>query len=259
VRTAEGDKAVSQRPVIGITMQTQESSGNDSSVSWSLGARYVQPLAAAGAVPFLIPLLPEDEATLRAVFAHLDGLFLTGGCDIDPALYGEERHPRCERSDPAREETERVLLRWALATCKPVFGICRGMQMINVASGGSLYQDLAAQQPTALRHDYFSCDGFARDRLTHDVRIEPGSRLAQTLAAEQMAVNSMHHQGVKRLAPGLRATAFAPDGLVEGIEGTGPAFLVGVQWHPEELVEADAAMQRLFIGFVEAAQAYRSS
>jgi putative glutamine amidotransferase len=220
-----------------------------------MGQKYVRVLAAAGAIPWLVPLLAEDEATLHAIYDRLDGIFLTGGVDVDPAQYGEERLPLCGQTDPARDATEVMLVRWALADHKPVLGVCRGLQVINVAAGGDLYQDVTAQHPQALKHDYFPLPGSGntRDRLVHDVRVLPGSRLGTILGAEQAAVNSMHHQGVKHLAPRLTASAFAPDGLIEGAEGTNGQFLVGVQWHPEELADSHPEMRRLFTTFLTAA------
>lgn len=243
-----------QRPVIGLVTQTQEAVPGRQPASWIMGQCYVRALTAAGAVPWLIPLLPGDESTLRAVYERLDGLCLTGGVDVDPAAYGEERQPLCDRPDPARDWTDLALVRWAAAEGKPVFGICRGIQAINVACGGSLYQDVARYHAGAIKHDYFNPPAqYPRDHLAHDVRIEPGSRLRELLGAERVEVNSLHHQGIKRLAPGLTATAFAPDGLIEAIERSDGPFLMGVQWHPEEMVEAHAPMRRLFAGFVEAA------
>jgi putative glutamine amidotransferase len=246
---------MSRRPVIGIATQSLEAIPGKLPACWVMGQRYVRALAASGATPWLIPLLPEDEATLRAIYDHLDGLFLTGGADIEPARYGEERHERCDRGDGARDWTELTLIRWALADRLPILGVCRGIQALNVACGGSLYQDVHDQCPRAIKHDYFPspATGFTRDFLAHSVRIQPGSRLRELLGTEQTAVNSMHHQGIKRLAPGLAATAFAPDGLIEGVERPDLPFVVGVQWHPEELVETQAPMRRLFVGFVAAA------
>jgi putative glutamine amidotransferase len=246
---------MSRRPVIGVATQSLEAIPGKLPHCWVMGQRYVRALAASGATPWLIPLLPDDEATLRDIYTHLDGLFLTGGVDIDPAQYGEERHERCDRSDSARDWTELNLIRWALADRLPILGVCRGIQALNVACGGSLYQDVTEQHTQAIKHDYFPspATGFTRDFLAHSVRIQPGSRLLQLLGSEQMAVNSMHHQGIKRLAPDLTATAFAPDGLIEAVERPDLPFVVGVQWHPEELVETQAPMRRLFVGFVTAA------
>lgn len=129
---------------------------------------------------------------------------------------------------------------------------------MNVAAGGSLYQDVLAQHPDAIKHDYYPYTGeFTRDMLVHDVNIEPGSRLAGLLGSQRFMVNSMHHQGIRRLAPGLRATSSASDGLVESIEAPNGQFAVAVQWHPEEFVQRDAATRRLFTGFLEAAMNYR--
>jgi putative glutamine amidotransferase len=220
---------------------------------WVMGQRYVVALTGAGAIPWLIPLLPGDEAALRAIYEQLDGVFLTGGVDVDPTNYGEPRHQLCDRTDPARDWTELLLIRWSLADRKPVFGVCRGIQTINVACGGGLYQDIAAQRPEAIKHNYIpTADNYSRDYLAHSVHIEKGSHLAELLGGEQVQVNSMHHQGIKTLAPGLRATAHAPDGLIEGVENPDAGFLIGVQWHPEELAEQHAPHRRLFTAFIEA-------
>jgi putative glutamine amidotransferase len=244
-----------QRPVIGIATQTLEAIPGQVPRAWVMGQTYVRVLTAAGAVPWLIPLLPEDEPTLRHVYDRLDGVFLTGGVDVDPSRYGEDREPVCGTSDPARDAVELTLVRWAVAEHKPVLGVCRGHQVINVAAGGALYQDVTAQRPQALKHDYFPHLGpYTRDQVVHDVEVAPGTRLGAIVAARTLRVNSMHHQGVKVLAPGLRASAVAPDGLIEGLEGTNGQFLVGVQWHPEELAEKDPAQQRLFTAFLDAAR-----
>src|SRR6266550_2630019 len=136
-----------------------------------MSQRYVHVLAAAGAVPWVIPLLEGDEATLRAIYERLDGLFLPGGVDVDPSAYGEPRGPLCGRTDPARDWTELLFLRWALADRKPVLAVCRGAQLVNVAVGGSLYQDVAAQHPAAIKHDHFPVGGRRRDELAHEVHL----------------------------------------------------------------------------------------
>jgi putative glutamine amidotransferase len=250
---------VSRRPIIGIATQTLEAIPGKLPPCWVMGQRYVRVLVASGAVPWLIPLLPDDEATLRATYEQLDAVFLTGGVDVDPATYGEARHELCDRSDPARDETEIRLIRWALAEGKPLLGVCRGIQVLNVACGGSLYQHLSAQLPQAIKHDYFPSPGtrHTRDYLAHSIAVDTGSRLGALLGATQVQVNSMHHQGIKRLASGLRSCAYAPDGLIEGVEGRDGQYLLGVQWHPEELAEAHAPMQRLFTDFIEAAGAFQ--
>jgi putative glutamine amidotransferase len=248
---------VQQRPVIGIATQTQQAVAGQTPLAWVMGQQYVRVLAEAGALPWLVPLLPGDEATLRCIYDRLDGVFLTGGVDVDPAHYGEPVHSLCGPTDRDRDDTELRLVRWALADHKPVLGVCRGHQMINVAVGGALYQDVGAQHPRAIKHDYFPSGGdYTRDHVVHDVEVAHGSRLGAILGAARVRVNSMHHQGVKRLAPGLQATAYAPDGLIEGLEGVNGQFLVGVQWHPEELTDKDPAMRRLFGEFLAAASAF---
>ena len=241
-------------PVIGITTQTLEAIPDQLPRCWVMSQRYVQVLTAAGAIPWVIPLLEGNEATLRSIYDRLDGLFLPGGVDVDPAAYGESRSALCGRTDPARDWTELLLVRWALADRKPVLAVCRGAQLINVAVGGSLYQDVSTQHPDAIKHDHFPIGGRRRDELAHEVRLASGSRLQRLLGTDTLAVNSMHHQGIARLAPGLVPVATSPDGLVEGVEIANGQFLIGVQWHPEDLVDVDPRMARLFAAFIDAAQ-----
>jgi putative glutamine amidotransferase len=254
IRIREEEASVQVRPVIGIATQTMEAIPGQLPATWIMGQRYVRVLASLGAVPWVIPLLLEDEETLRAIYERLDGVFLTGGVDVDPACYQESRHPLCGKTDLPRDWTEARLVRWAMRDRKPVLGVCRGIQLINVAAGGTLYQDVQAQVPNAIKHDYFPTNGnYTRDQLVHKVRVAPGSRLGEILGGPEVDVNSMHHQAVKDLAPGLTATAFAPDGLIEGVEGTSGQYLMAVQWHPEELAETMTSMRRLFTSFLAAA------
>ena len=244
------------RPLIGIPTQTlQAIDGIPEGLphSWVMNARYNAAVADAGGLPVMLPLLEEDPATLRALYDRLDGLVLAGGVDLDPQSFGEAPHPALGRTDPARDAVELTLARWAIAERKPVLGLCRGHQVLNVALGGTLWQDIAAQVPGALKHDYFPTAGFARDYLAHEVTPVPGSRLAEAFGAAPVAVNSMHHQAVKRLAGPLLASAHAADGLVEALESGGEHFLVGVQWHPEVFEQRHAGTQRLFRAFVAAA------
>ena len=242
------------RPIIGIPMQTMPAIPGETPDCWVVGQRYVQCLVAAGATPWLIPLL-GDDAALRPIYDHLDGLLLAGGSDVDPASYGEERRPVCGRSDRRRDRVELTLLRRAVQDGKPVLAICRGMQILNVALGGTLFQDLASERPEGIRHNYFApAEGYQRDSLVHAVRAERCSQLGEILGREHIEVNSLHHQGIKTLAPGLRPTAFAGDELIEAVEVADSDFMIGVQWHPEELTDAHAPQQRLFRAFVDAAR-----
>jgi putative glutamine amidotransferase len=241
-------------PVIGITTQTLEAIPDQLPRCWVMSQRYVDVLTKSGAIPWVIPLLEGNEATLRQIYERLDGLFLPGGVDMDPTTYGESRSALCGRTDAARDWTELLFVRWALADQKPVLAVCRGAQVLNVAVGGSLYQDVGAQHPEAIKHDHFPLNGRRRDELAHEVRVAPGSRLQRLLGADRLEVNSMHHQGIARLAPGLQAVATSPDGLIEGVEGETDQFLLGVQWHPEDLVDVDPRMRRLFDAFIAAAR-----
>jgi putative glutamine amidotransferase len=154
-------------------------------------------------------------------------------------------------TDTARDEVELILARWAIADGKPLFGICRGLQVINVAQGGTLYQDVSADRPDTIKHDYFP--GFPRDHLAHDVTVEPDSRLFQAFDRTRVLVNSMHHQGIRTLGTGLRVTATAPDGLPEAVESANGHYLVAVQWHPEVFETKDPHVYYLLREFIKAA------
>src|SRR3954464_15245556 len=247
---------MSRRPVIGIATQTLPGVPGERQPCWLMGRSYVEELRKGGAVPWVIPLIPEDPDTLQEIFDRLDGVFITGGVDVDPSRYGEPKTELCGRTDPDRDAVEIALLRHALARDLPVLAVCRGIQILNVACGGTLYQDVTAQVPAALKHDYFPTPQQpSRKYLAHDVTVKPDSRLGSILGEAVVPVNSMHHQAIKDLAPRLAATAHAPDGIIEGVEGTGGQFLVAVQWHPEELTETQPGQARLFTSFAEAARA----
>jgi len=244
------------RPLIGITTQTLHAidgipEGLPQSVV--MNQRYYQAAAMAGAAPVLVPLL-DDLETLRAIYDGMHGILIPGGVDVHPGAFGEMPHERLGRIDPARDRVEIQLVRWAVEDRKPVLGLCRGLQVINVALGGTLYQDLEAEYPNAIKHDYFPNYGYERDFLAHDVVLTPGSRLRHALEAERIPVNSMHHQGIKSLASALAPAATAPDGLIEAAESSNGTFLVGVQWHPEVFESTDPNTEHLFSEFVAAAR-----
>jgi len=247
-----GVNGVPSSPVIGLPCARHAGSTPRHLMSES----YIHALTQAGAMPLLIPLI-EDEGRLRAAYERLDGLLLAGGGDVDPTRYGEPLHPATRNVDPRRDEVEMILLRWALADRVPILAICRGIQMLNVAAGGTLYQDVAQQLPDALKHDYYP--HYPRTLRPHRVTIAPDSLLATILGDLNPAVNSLHHQGVKVPAPDFAVVARAPDGLIEGIEHPTHPFALGVQWHPEDLIGDDPSMRRLFRAFVEAAQKRASS
>ena len=208
---------------------------------------YVTAVTEAGGAPILIPPdLTEDG--WRTLLTHLDGILFSGGADIGLAYFNGEPHPTVEE-EPDRDAIELPLLRAAVEADKPVLGICRGFQVMNVALGGTLYTHILDQLPGALQHDWHD---HPRPTLAHPVRVEEGTRLVDILGAPMLQVNSLHHQGVKDLAPGLKATAYAPDGLVEGIELPDHRFALAVQWHPEWMAKHEE-MRRLFQKFVQAA------
>jgi putative glutamine amidotransferase len=217
---------------------------------YALMPNYTEAVSAAGGIPIMIPL-GLSEAELSEIVRRVDGLLLPGGGDIAPALYGSEENGTMWGIDEERDRTEYFLTRAAVAAQKPLLAICRGCQMFNVALGGTLWGDIATQKEGAIRHDYFRTH--PRSFLSHTVEIAPDSRLHQHLGKTSSWVNSLHHQGVRQLAPGLAATAVAPDGLIEGVELPDHPFAIGVQWHPECLVADDPDMRSLFSGLVSAA------
>jgi putative glutamine amidotransferase len=215
----------------------------------SLTEAYIQAIQRAGGAPLLIPLgLPPE--TLDEIAGRLDGIVFTGGGDVRPERYGNLMHPLVNEVDPDRDEVEIHLLETCLDEKLPFLGICRGIQVINVAMGGTLYEDILDQHPGAMRHSYFP--EYPRQHRAHPVEIVPGSRLAAILGAASLPVNSMHHQGLARLANGIQASACAPDGIVEAFELPSHPFGIAVQWHPEWMNDDDS-MDNLFQEFIRAA------
>lgn len=214
---------------------------------------YVHALESAGLVPLVVPPLAEP-AHVTHILDRVDGLVLTGGEDVNPARYGAAPDSRTHPPHDRRDATEIALAVEAQRRALPTLAICRGLQVVNVALGGTLVQDLPSQRPESLPHD-----GAARDARVHEVRVRDGSRLAQALGATCVVANSSHHQAIDRLARGLVASATTTDGVVEGIE---PEFrgwwMLGVQWHPEELVEAPEDWDRRLFGAFAAACAQRA-
>jgi len=216
---------------------------------FGINQSYVRALVAAGCAPVLIPLLDDDER-LRAIFERLDGIVFAGGVDVAPQEYGEEPIGDLNVVEAPRDRTELTLARWAFADDLPTLGICRGQQVLNVALGGSLWQDLRHQGVTSVDHS--DADGRARGALMHRVRLDPDSRLAQLIDETDVEVNSLHHQAVKTVAPQLKVTGTSEDGVIESLESDDRRFLIAVQWHPEE-IDMLPWVQRLFAGFARAA------
>ncbi len=232
-------------PLIGITQHPITSP--DRAELDELVDDIVHAVERAGGAPVLIPLGLAD-ATLRGLYARLDGVLFSGGGDIDPAHYGADPHPAVSGVDPERDRTELALARWAVADPKPFFGICRGTQLLNVALGGTLYRDLNNEHPAAPQHVHYP-----NDLRPHPIQVTEDSRLARIVGEPILTVNTLHHQACKDIAPGLRVTGRAADGVVEALELPHHPFALAVQWHPECLPDAPE-MRRLFEAFVQAAQ-----
>jgi len=215
----------------------------------SITEAYVRAVSDAGALPTLIPL-GLSENTLDALLARLDGIVFTGGGDVAPERYGSHPHALVDDVDADRDRVEVHLLKRTLEQGLPFLGICRGLQVINVALGGTLFEDILDQRANSLKHQYYP--NWPRNYLAHTVRVEEGSRLGQMLGLPTVQVNSLHHQGIRDLAAPLQPTAFAPDGVIEAFELAGHPFGVAVQWHPEWLQE-HPPMQSIFRTFVRAA------
>jgi putative glutamine amidotransferase len=211
---------------------------------------YIEAIREAGGIPVLVPLgASEDE--LLAILDRVDGVLLPGGGDINPVAYRGQHHKTLRDINPERDRVEIFMARQAVQQDMPVLAICRGHQMMNVALGGSLWEDIADLKHDAIRHDYYVTH--PRTHLAHSIQIEPESHLANFLGQTEISVNSLHHQGVKELAAELVKTAVSPDGLVEAVELPGHPFAVGVQWHPENLIYEVPPMLGLFKGLVHAA------
>jgi putative glutamine amidotransferase len=213
-----------------------------------LNRAYFDALESAGGLALPIPITPDVDR-LRSYYELLDGLLLPGGADVEPWRYGAVARDDCNlHLMPELDQAELTLARWAISDRLPVLAICRGIQVLNVACEGTLWQDLKVEGATREEHDREP-----RDLLVHGLDVEPGTLLAQTLGETHVRVNSLHHQAIRNLGPSLRAVAHSPDGLVEGVELPDAEFVVGIQCHPEELSRKERWAARLFAGLVEAA------
>ena len=235
------------RPLIGIPCHAGVRAETERPIYYN-NRTYIHAVEHAGGVPILIPIF-DDLDELHTLLPRLDGLLLSGGIDIDPGNYGEEPHPLLTSTNPQLDALELAMARWAFDKNVPTLGICRGMQMLNVALGGSLYQDVAALCPNSLRHPNWD---LPRNTLVHDVHIEAGSRMEQILGTREIRANSLHHQAVHKPGKGVRITGRAEDGVPELIEVPGHRFMLAAQCHPEEIYEDVPAWAHLFVAFIEA-------
>ena len=235
------------QPIIGITTYQDKSPSGLPFVM--IFQAYIHAVMQAGGVPVLIPSMLA-EGGWKVLYEKLDGLLLAGGGDIALEHFKGDDHPRIDGVDHLRDSVELNLFRAVVEDGKPFFGICRGIQLVNVGLGGTLYTHVPDQHPNAIDHTY---PGNMRTVLAHEVKIEEGTRTAEILGESILQVNSLHHQGVKDVAPGLRVTGYAPDGLVEAVELPDHPFGVAVQWHPEWLTDQQPT-RNLFKAFFEAAE-----
>jgi putative glutamine amidotransferase len=246
------------RPLIGITTHFLpiQDGGRPYHVTYGRNALAIE---RAGGLPVLIPS-GLDIATLRAIYDRVDAVMVPGGGDVNPERYNAARHTSVYRVDDARDQSEIQVVRWSVEDNRPLFGICRGNQLINIALGGTLVQDIPSLVDTPIKHDYPQPE-IPHTHRAHNITIDADSRLAQIMGTTTLTVNSLHHQAIEQPAPTVKITAYAPDGVIEALEIPGLHFALSVQWHPEDMIEDDPAMQQLFNAFVQAAResALRSS
>jgi putative glutamine amidotransferase len=235
------------RPLIGIPAQADYRDKSHRPI-YGNNRTYVHAVESVGGVPVLIPML-DDPGLLESLFDHLDGLLLSGGVDLQPRLYHEQPRPYLGEVDERLDEMELFLVQHALQQNMPILGICRGMQLLNVALGGTLYQDITAQCPGSMEHCHRKLQ---RNMLTHNVYIEEGSRAEQIFGSNEIRINSLHHQAANEPGPGVRITGRAEDGIAELLEVPSYRFVFGIQGHPEELYTTEQSAARLFAAFIQA-------
>ncbi len=239
------------RPLIGISVSRE--TGSDGVPRDFVRSTYLHAIQRAGGVPVMLANINESAETLKS--CH--GLLLTGGGDFDPARYGaSDAGTKWDGVSPDRDSTELLLTETAYALSLPIFGICRGIQALAVAGEGSLIQDIPSRYPSSELHHY---QDEARSQVTHPVRVEESSHLGTILGTQEVWVNSFHHQAVNTVPDGWVVTAHAEDGLIEGMERPDYPFAIGVQWHPEDLVDSRPEALQLFISFVQAARQYQEA
>lgn len=241
------------QPLIAIPCRHETSSDYFDEPVNAQSEAYLNAITEVGGIPLMLPL-NLDPPAMRTLYDLADGVLLSGGGDIDPALYGREPGPILYEVQPDRDRVELLLSAWAAEDGKPLLGICRGIQVMAVAVGGALCQDLPTEKPDAACHiyDYLSDEHNTWTTLAHEVELQPASRLAGLLQTGRLWVNSLHHQAIEHLPAPLQVVGCSTDGVIEAIERPDHPFYCGVQWHPEVLVVEHETARRLFRGFVAA-------
>ncbi|UOQ91972.1 gamma-glutamyl-gamma-aminobutyrate hydrolase family protein [Halobacillus shinanisalinarum] len=231
------------RPVIGITSSTVN---HNNIPSINLHERYIRSVIQAGGIPAVIPTGTE-EGMAEVWCSICSGIILSSGEDVDPNSYQAEPYPKIQKTNGKRDKLEIELVKNAQKQTKPILALCRGITMLNAALGGTVLQDIETNNSNAINHYQQA----ARPEPTHEIQIDNQSRLYQIFNRSNIRVNSMHHQAIDQLAPNLKPVAFAPDGIIEAVEGVnGTSLLWGIQWHPEEMASEDPSMVQLFKEFV---------
>ena len=233
-------------PIIGITTNTSFYSFKNIDSKYSIGnnSEYCNCIERVGGIPLFLPISTQ-ESTLLHFVSLCDGFLFAGGDDITSSLYGEEPHALLGQTCPTTDRSHLTLIQLVLASKKPILAICRGMQLLNIACGGNVYQDLSEYPSPPLQHSQFA----PRAQATHSVTTTPHSLLA-TLLGDTFLTNTFHHQAIHQLGHSVVATAFTKDGVIEGIELTDYPFAIGVQWHPEVMLSCSPSMLPLFADFI---------
>jgi len=235
------------KPVIGVTSLI-----NYEANEYRMQYTYMNYIERAGGVPVILPL-SDDRDVIRSAFTYLDGIMFSGGPDIAPSFYGQTLSPYCGNISEERDNNELILFKEAIKSDLPIFGICRGLQIMNVALGGTLYQDIPTELDFCLDHEMSEkCED-----KQHFVNVEKGTPLYGIFKKERIEVNSYHHQAIKNLAPGLCVSAYSEDGVAEAAYLPGERFIHGVQWHPEKTFESDPCSFKLACEFVLRAKCFR--
>lgn len=242
-----------RKPLIGLTAGEIENTQKPwAPYTHGQSFTYVEAIVHAGGVPVILPIT-DDEEVWRELYERCDGIVLAGGNDVDPARYGQVMHAKTHDVSTFRDAQEFALLQLALAGTKPVLAICRGMQLLNVGLGGTLFQDVPEQVVGAQNHEASNTEKDVA-RMAHHLTLKPDSKLARLVGKGSLPTNTHHHQAVDRVAPSLQAVAWAEDGVVEGLELQGERFIIGVQSHPESLeAHAEPRWALLFKAFVKEA------